>query len=85
MLCEQPDCQTVRCGEDPRGEVDMKYQCLEHLAGPSCTCIRGYSGYRISVNEMKECRAVQVLLPKKPSRWKSEPADQDFELEGELF
>jgi hypothetical protein len=63
--CEQPGCQTVRREEDPRGDVDMRYQCLEHVAGPSFTCIRGYSGYRISVNEMKGCRAVEVLLQKK--------------------
>jgi hypothetical protein len=63
--CEQPACQTFRREEDPRGDVDMRYQCLEHVAGPSCTCIRGYSGYRISVNGDEGMQSRPGLIPKK--------------------
>ena len=56
----------------------------EHIAGIDCHSTRGYSGHRISVEEMKGCRAIQVLLGKQ-SDWKPEAGDEDFELEGNYF
>ncbi len=56
----------------------------EHLAGPGCASTRGYSGHRISLEEMKGCRAIQCLL-KKGDDWQPEPDDQDFELKSNYF
>ncbi|KUJ17088.1 uncharacterized protein LY89DRAFT_669511 [Mollisia scopiformis] len=56
----------------------------EHLAGPGCVCTSGYSGYRISVEEMRGCRSVVVIL-KKEEDWEEESDDQEFEKEGGYF
>ena len=56
----------------------------EHIAGPGCGSGLGYTGHRISLEEMKGCRAVQCLV-RKGSGWKPEPDDQDFELESNYF
>lgn len=56
----------------------------EHIAGPNCVSENGYTGHRISVAEMKGCRAVQCLL-KKDGNWVPEDDDQDFEVEGDYF
>lgn len=69
----------------------------EHIAGPGCTCTAGYSGHRISVEEMKvstrEHRSSAtvtylaqdikscIALLKKPPKWKPEEGDEDFEKE----
>ena len=34
----------------------------EHLAGPACLSTGGYSGQRISADEMKDCVRVQCLM-----------------------
>lgn len=56
----------------------------EHIAGPGCVSESGYSGYRISVEEMKGCRAVQCLVTK-GSDWTPEDGDEEFEIEGRHF
>ncbi len=56
----------------------------EHLAGPGCVSESGYSGHRISLIEMKGCRAVQCLV-KKDANWIPESDDLDFEIEGDYF
>ena len=56
----------------------------EHTAGPGCVLEQGYSGYRISLEEMKGCRAVQCLV-KKEADWMPEDDDEDFEVEGSYF
>ena len=56
----------------------------EHLTGPGCVSGNGYSGHRVSLAEMKGCRAVQCLV-KKDADWIPEEDDQDFELEGDYF
>ena len=56
----------------------------EHIAGPGCISENGYSGHRISVAEMKGCRAVQCLVTKDVN-WVPEDDDQDFEVEVGLF
>ena len=38
---------------------------LEHVAGPVCQNISGYNGNNISVEEMRGCQTVQVLLPQR--------------------
>ena len=58
---------------------------VEHVAGPGCNWGRGYSGYQISVEEMKGCRAVQCLLPKDTRDWQPEEDDHDFERESRFF
>ena len=56
----------------------------EHIAGPGCVSESGYSGYRISLEEMKGCRAIQCLVLKHTSWW-PEDDDEDFEVEGRHF
>lgn len=75
-LCgESSGCQLLRHDGSETGE---------HIAGFGCISTRGYSGQRVSLEEMKGCRAVQCLM-KKDSNWEPEPDDQDFELESEYF
>ncbi|KAI6844494.1 hypothetical protein KC340_g6380 [Hortaea werneckii] len=54
----------------------------EHLAGPECTSDCGYSGHRISVQEMQHVVSCQCLAEKRAG-WQTEPGDRDFELEAE--
>ena len=56
----------------------------QHIADPGCASDDGYSGHRISIEEMKGCKAVQVLV-KKGKAWEPEDDDQDFEIESELL
>jgi hypothetical protein len=57
---------------------------VEHVAGIDCKDERGYSGYNITVEEMKGCCNYQCLAYKGPN-WSPEPDDQDFELESECY
>lgn len=78
--CKSSGCQTME-RRLPIGGNDMR---KEHLAGWGCICAIGYTGYQISVEEMKGCRDVQCLL-KKWHDWEAEEDDQDFELESSYF
>ena len=62
----------------------IRCQKLEHLAGPGCSHHRGYSGYRITAEQMKGCATAQCLV-RKTAEWRPEPDDQSFELEGDFF
>lgn len=78
------DCSPL-CGEGSGCTIsDNHDRAEEHLAGPGCVCDNGYSGHRISLAEMKGCRAVQCLVKKEPG-WMPEDGDQDFEIEGDYF
>lgn len=57
---------------------------LEHLAGPDCHHLDGYSGCRITPEEMKGCTTVQWLVYKTPE-WDLEFDDQIFELTSQYF
>ena len=59
-----------------------RLDCEEHIAGPECTSTSGYSGHRISVQEMQHVISCQCLAEKRDG-WIPEPGDQDFELEAE--
>ena len=50
----------------------------EHIAGPDCNLTTGYSGYRITAEEMHGCRTFQLFCPKREG-WKPEFNDEDFE------
>lgn len=52
---------------------------LEHVAGPGCQNIGGYNGNNISLEEMRGCQTVQVLLPK-GKNWQSLPDDLEAEV-----
>lgn len=54
------------CGEGSGCTIpdDEDNRVGEHVAGPGCVSESGYSGHRISVVEMKGCRAVQCLIKK---------------------
>lgn len=85
------DCGTVffdeTCGNTTGSGCELlefeasRYQ---HIAGPGCASDSGYSGYRISLEEMAGCRAVQALV-KKGEGWEPEDDDEDFEIESEFF
>lgn len=57
---------------------------LEHVAGPSCQNIGGYNGNNISLEEMRGCQTVQVLLPKGKS-WQSWPDDLEVEATSKFY
>ena len=57
---------------------------FQHLAAPGCASVNGYSGYRISVEEMQGSRAVQALA-KKGEDWQPEADDETFEVESQFF
>ena len=57
----------------------------EHVAGPGCRCTSAYSGWRVSVEEMRGCRAIQALVPKEQVEdWQPESDDEDFERESDF-
>ncbi len=49
---------SLGCGPKTGCSVLARDGQLEHLAGPGCVFDRGYSGYRITTDEMKVCRLV---------------------------
>lgn len=63
---------------DEYKEKDHDWASKEHIAGPDCRLTSGYSGHRITADEMHGCRTFQLLCPK-PAGWT--PNDQDEELE----
>ncbi|KAI6903467.1 hypothetical protein KC318_g6973 [Hortaea werneckii] len=69
-------------GNDDDDETFGELEYREHLAGPECTCTEGYTGYRISVQEMQHVISCQCLAEKRDG-WGAEPGDRDFELEAE--
>lgn len=56
----------------------------EHLAGPGCSHFEGYSGSRITAEEMTGCTTVQWLVYKTPT-WEPDVNDQIFELRSQYF
>ena len=68
------------CGEDTGCEYLIFKDKVKHITGTGCVSTLGYSGYRISADEMKGCRDIQALVKKK-SNWIPEDDDQDFERE----
>lgn len=73
-------CITVRHGPWSPPQIPWK----EHVAGPGCASGLGYSGHRITVEEMRDVRKTQCLLEKGVD-WEPEADDQDFELESNYF
>jgi hypothetical protein len=72
------------CTKAPREEGGQIVD--EHVAGPGCVSNQGYCGYRIGVEEMKGCRALQCLMLKESIEdWKEEDDDQEFEKTGKYF
>jgi hypothetical protein len=71
------------------GQVEPKLDHLdplEHIAGPNCENRGGYSGRRITAEEMKGCLTVQCLVHKdKDGTWTPAPDDQEFELSSNYF
>jgi len=92
-----PECDATGCQNVPRegvygpGYMGAHDSGTEHLPTTGCVFDRGYNGHRISLEEMKGCRAVQSLLRKEATRflngqeWKAEPDDEDFELQSNYF
>lgn len=66
---------------DSDGDNDEKAasDTLEHLAGPACTSRVGYSGWRITVEEMQDRLQCQCLAAKSDD-WQPESEDEEFEI-----
>lgn len=67
--------------DPPYGNFSHGY---EHIAGAGCISNEGYSGHRISFEEMRRCREVQFLI-RKGSHWEPEEYDEDFELRSDYM
>ena len=80
----EDDCNLLCGGEFGCSIHQERPRNGEHIAGTGCVSEAGYSGHRISVEEMKGCRAVQCLV-KKGYDWIPEDDDEDFETEGAFF
>jgi hypothetical protein len=78
---DNSDISSYRMDE---GYLDLhpnKYSDFEHIAGPGCRNRAGYSGHKISAEEMRGCQVSQCLIRKS---WDFKPLDddEDFEKEG---
>ncbi|KAF2497518.1 hypothetical protein BU16DRAFT_316138 [Lophium mytilinum] len=63
---------------------DKEAQEYEHIAGPTCTCERGYNGHNIAAEEMRGCNTFQCFV-RKSRGWRPEGDDQDFEAASTHF
>ena len=74
------------CGDTSSGceLLESEASTYLHIASPECASDDGNSGYRISTEEMKGCRAVQALV-KKREAWEPEDDDEHFEIKSEYF
>lgn len=61
----------------------------EHIGGPDCDMMNGYSGHNISLEEMRACNTVQCLVLKGggfvQDAYEPQSDDEDFERESEYF
>lgn len=71
-------------GENNDCEIKHRTDGDEHIAGIECAATDGYSGHRITLEEMRGCRAVQCLMDKFRG-WEPEEDDQDFERDSQCF
>ncbi|KAK5107812.1 hypothetical protein LTR62_000626 [Meristemomyces frigidus] len=76
---EDTDCKDDGCSNVLRHPGADE---AEHLAGPECTSTSGYSGWRISVEEIQDRNRCLCLAQKKED-WKPEIDDHAFEIESE--
>ncbi|PLB36536.1 F-box protein [Aspergillus candidus] len=60
---------------------------LEHIGGPNCTEHNAYSGYAISLEEMRGCRTAQFLVHRNQSNgnWRPDGLCEDWELSQPWF
>ncbi|OJJ03046.1 hypothetical protein ASPVEDRAFT_713104 [Aspergillus versicolor CBS 583.65] len=60
---------------------------LEHIPGPNCTEANAYSGYRISLEEMRGCRTAQFLVHKSSAEggWKPDGLHEPWETSQDWF
>lgn len=87
LLCgEGSGCYILTAeGEQVRsGDEGGEYASGEHIAGPGCVSGEGYSGWRIGLEEMKGCRAIQCLV-QKDDDWEEEEDDEEWEKKGNYF
>ncbi|KAM3501954.1 hypothetical protein MY11210_009217 [Beauveria gryllotalpidicola] len=61
---------------------DQTWRSREHISGPNCVLRNAYVGHNITAQEFRGCNTFQLLCPK-PSDWKSEKGDEDFEADDE--
>jgi hypothetical protein len=59
---------------------------VEHIAGPGCKNLEGYSGHEISAEEMRGCQTLQCLVQKTAAPgFDPLPDDEDFERTSRFF
>ncbi|PVI04115.1 hypothetical protein DM02DRAFT_726029 [Periconia macrospinosa] len=88
--CAQDEPEsTTGAGVQERKRSARPEQRREHIAGPGCQMLGGYSGCEISVAEMRHCSVSQCLV-RKPKGWSPDAFkvlddDEEFEREGDFF
>lgn len=68
---------SIFVGGDINSDI-VRGQFYEHIAGPGCLSTEGFSGHRISIQEMRGSNAAQCLI-KKGRSWRPEADDCEFE------
>ena len=68
----------------PDGYTDEQ---LEHIGGPNCIEHNAYSGYAISLEEMRGCRTAQFLVHRNQSggNWRPDRLSEEWELSQPWF
>jgi len=65
-------------------EQDGRKIPLEHIASPSCQSLRGINGHVLSVEQMKNCRNLRLILPKQ-ANWELGAEDELLEKDSLFF
>ncbi|KAG4432804.1 hypothetical protein IFR05_011715 [Cadophora sp. M221] len=75
-------CENIPVAAPPDGHAESRFQ---HLAGPGCTFLGGYSGNRIAEGEMRGVNRVRYVLRKpRVERCEDEDEDEDEEDDEDL-
>lgn len=69
--------------KDGLGYYAQQQYDVEHIAGPGCVNLGGYSGHEISVEEMRGCQVSQCLM-RKPRNFEPLDDDEEFERTGKF-
>ncbi|KAK5720216.1 hypothetical protein LTR15_007489 [Elasticomyces elasticus] len=75
--CEAEGCTNIPRTEHPDPGVSAE---AEHIAGPNCKSTQGYSGWRITVEEMGDILRC-LCIAAKPEDWQPEIGDKDYEID----
>ncbi|KAJ4138515.1 hypothetical protein NW768_002350 [Fusarium equiseti] len=65
-------------------EQDGRKVPFEHIASPSCQSLRGINGHVLSLEQMKSCRNLRLILPKQ-ANWELGAEDELLEKDSLFF